>query len=84
MKKLLSVVLCLLLALSLLGATAENVVIEAGATVRYAILDAGVSIGRDAVVGEDRATASEVAVVGADVAVPAGKVIEAGAMISEM
>ena len=62
----------------------ENVVIEAGATVRYAILDAGVSIGRDAVVGEDRATASEVAVVGADVAVPAGKVIEAGAMISEM
>ena len=29
MKKLLSVVLCLLLALSLLGATAENVVIEA-------------------------------------------------------
>ena len=62
----------------------ENVSIGEGAVVKYAILDSGVSIGKDATVGEDRATASEVAVVGADVAVPAGKIIEAGAMISEL
>ena len=62
----------------------ENVRIEAGAKVTYTILDSGVTIGKNATVGEDRATASEVAVVGADVAVPAGAVIEAGAMISEM
>ena len=62
----------------------ENVVVEAGAAVRYAILDSGVHIGKDATVGEDRASASEIAVVGADVAVPAGKVIEAGAMISQL
>ena len=62
----------------------ENVVIKAGASVKYAILDSGVCIGEGALVGEDRATASEVAVVGADIAVPAGKVIEAGAMISEL
>ncbi|MBQ9759786.1 MAG: glucose-1-phosphate adenylyltransferase [Clostridia bacterium] len=62
----------------------ENVVIKAGAVVKYAILDSGVCIGAGATVGEDRATANEVAVVGADVAVPAGKVIEAGAMISKL
>ena len=62
----------------------ENVVIGAGATVKYAILDSGVEVGAGATVGEDRATASEVAVVGADIAVPAGKIIEAGAMISKL
>ena len=62
----------------------ENVVIEEGATVQYAILDSDVHIGKNAVVGEPRETASEVAVVGADVAVPAGITIEAGAMISEL
>ncbi len=62
----------------------ENVVVGAGATVKYSILDSGVEVGAGATVGEDRATASEVAVVGADVAVPAGKVIEAGAMISKL
>ena len=62
----------------------ENVVIGAGATVKYAILDSGVEVGAGATVGEDRATASEIAVVGADIAVPAGKLIEAGAMISKL
>ena len=58
--------------------------IKAGATVQYAILDSDVCIGEGAVVGEPRETASEVAVVGADVCVPAGLTIEAGAMISEL
>ena len=62
----------------------ENVTIKAGATVQYAILDSDVCIGEGAVVGEPRETASEVAVVGADVCVPAGLTIEAGAMISEL
>ncbi len=62
----------------------ENVVIGAGATVKYAILDSGVEVGAGATVGEDRATATEIAVVGADIAVPAGKIIEAGAMISKL
>ena len=62
----------------------ENVTIKAGATVQYAILDSDVCIGEGAVVGEPRETASEVAVVGADVCIPAGLTIEAGAMISEL
>ena len=62
----------------------DNAVVGANAIVKYAILDSGVSIGEGAKVGEDKETASEVAVVGADVAVPAGSVIEAGAMISEL
>ena len=62
----------------------DNVTVKAGATVQYAILDSDVCIGAGAVVGEPRETASEVAVVGADVSVPAGITIEAGAMISEL
>ena len=62
----------------------NNVTVKAGSTVRYSILDANVTVGENATVGEYRLTASEVAVVGADVVVPAGKKIAAGAMISEM
>ena len=62
----------------------DNAVVGANAIVKYSILDSGVAIGEGAKVGEDKETASEVAVVGADVAVPAGRVIEAGAMISEL
>ncbi len=62
----------------------NDVTVKAGATVRYSILDANVTVGENATVGEYRLTASEVAVVGADVVVPAGEQIAAGAMISEM
>ena len=62
----------------------DNVTVKAGASVQYAILDSDVCIGEGAVVGEPRESASEVAVVGADVCVPAGITIEAGAMISEL
>ncbi len=62
----------------------NNVHIGKGATVRYSILDANVTIGDKATVGESRESAEGIAVIGADVSVPAGKKIEAGAMISEM
>ena len=61
----------------------NDVVIGKGAKVVYSILDAGVSIGAGATVGEDKATAAGIAVIGADVKVADGAVIEAGAMISE-
>ncbi|MBQ7336144.1 MAG: glucose-1-phosphate adenylyltransferase [Clostridia bacterium] len=54
-----------------------------GATVKYSILDENVSIGKNATVGEDRATAEGIAVVGAGIEIPDGKIIAAGAMISE-
>ncbi|MBO5293738.1 MAG: glucose-1-phosphate adenylyltransferase, partial [Clostridia bacterium] len=62
----------------------NNVKIKKGATVRYSILDENVTVGKNASVGEYRMTASEVAVIGADVTVPDGEKIPAGAMISEM
>lgn len=62
----------------------ENVRIEAGAEVRYAILDANVTVGKGAKVGEEKKDAVEIAVIGADVVIPADKVIPAGAMISEL
>ena len=60
-----------------------NVTIEDGATIHYAILDENVTVGKNATVGESRDTASEVAVIGADVSVSAGSVVPAGAMICE-
>ena len=60
-----------------------DVTIEDGATVRYAILDENVTVGKNVTVGESRDTASDVAVIGADVTVPSGSVVPAGAMISE-
>ena len=60
-----------------------NVTVEDGATVQYSILDENVTVGKNAVVGESRQNTSEIAVVGADVCVPANSVVPAGAMISE-
>ena len=60
----------------------ENVTVKAGAEIRYAIIDSGTVVGENARVGEDGATAAAIAVVGADINVPDGKVIKAGAMIS--
>ena len=62
----------------------ENAVVKAGAEVRYAILDANVTVGKNARVGEEKKDAVEIAVIGADVVIPDGKVIPAGAMISEL
>ncbi len=61
----------------------ENVTVKAGAEVNYAIIDGGTAIGENAKIGTSDAGASEIAVVGADIAVPAGAAIEKGAMISK-
>lgn len=56
--------------------------VEEGAAVRYAILDANVTVGRNARVGE-KTPDGAIAVVGADCAIAPGAVIPAGAMIEE-
>ena len=61
----------------------EDVVIEAGAEVRYAIIDSGTYIGKNCKIGEVVTDISKVVVVGADITVPDGKVVKAGAMISK-
>ena len=61
----------------------NDVVIGKGAKITYSILDAGVKIGAGAVVGAEKDCAAGIAVIGADITVADGAVIEAGAMISE-
>ena len=61
----------------------DDVVIEAGAEVRYAIIDSGTHIGKNCKIGEEITDISKVAVVGADITVPDGKTVKAGAMISK-
>ncbi len=61
----------------------ENVVIKSGAEVNYAIIDGGTTVGENAKVGEAGAGSQNIAVVGADIDVPAGAVIAKGAMISK-
>ena len=62
----------------------NDVSIEDGATVRYAILDEKVTVGKKATVGASRESGAEIAVIGADVTVKAGEVVAPGAMLSEM
>ena len=61
----------------------DDVVIEAGAEVRYAIIDSGTKIGKGCKIGEEITDISKVAVVGADITVPDGMIVKAGAMISK-
>ena len=61
----------------------EHVTVRAGACVRYSILDANVTVCEKATVGEAKDKTSEIAVVGADVVIPVGKAIPAGAMIAD-
>ena len=62
----------------------EDVVIESGAEVRYAIVDSGTTIGKNCKIGEAcGADKLEICVVGADISVPENTVIKAGAMISK-
>jgi glucose-1-phosphate adenylyltransferase len=60
-----------------------GVIVKAGATVRYAILDTNVTVGVNAVVGEDKATAAGIAVIGAGYCVADGATVPAAAMISD-
>jgi len=59
-----------------------DLTVEAGATVKYAILDSGVTIGAGAIVGDDRASGAEIAVVGEGVTIDAGAKVAPGAMLS--
>ena len=61
----------------------NDVTIEDGATVRFAILDEKVTIGKKAAVGASRESGAAIAVVGADVTIQAGEVVAPGAMLSE-
>ncbi len=62
----------------------ENVTVKSGAKLDYAIIDGGTTIGENAKVGSADAGAQDIAVVGADITVPANTVIEKGAMISRV
>ena len=60
-----------------------DTVIGAGAMVKYAILDTGVTVGVGAVVGASRESGAAIAVIGEDVTIEAGATVEPGAMLSE-
>ena len=60
----------------------SETVISPGASVRYSILDSDVMVKRDAVIGEDKTTASGIAVIGAGCTVGEGQRIQAGAMVN--
>ncbi|MBO7311130.1 MAG: glucose-1-phosphate adenylyltransferase [Clostridia bacterium] len=60
----------------------DGVTVGAGAKISYAIIDSGTIIGNDCIIGDENADSASIAVVGADISVPAGTKIGAGAMIS--
>ena len=61
-----------------------DTVIGSGATVNYSIIDTGVEIGAGAIVGAAKEKAKGITVLGEDINVPNGTVIEDGAIISEL
>lgn len=71
------------------GAVVEDCVImgectvEAGAAVRYSVIDRDTVIGAGATVGEERAPKAKIAVIGEGVKIEPGSVVPGGAMISE-
>ncbi len=60
----------------------NNVRVEADATVDYTIISTDTTIGEGATVGAPKAEGVEIAVVGAELSVPAGKTVSAGAMVN--
>jgi glucose-1-phosphate adenylyltransferase len=61
----------------------EDVVVESGAQIDHAIIDSGTTIGSNSKIGKQGAGAGAIAVVAADLCVPADSVIPEGAMISK-
>ena len=61
-----------------------DTVIKAGAKVSYSIIATGVEIGENAIIGADKADAKGIAVIGEDITIDAGAVVEAGAMVPEV
>ena len=60
----------------------SGAVIKAGAKVIYSIIDSNTLVSSGAVVGEDKATAKGIAIVGSDLTIAENVVIEAGAMVN--
>ena len=60
----------------------SGAVIKAGAKVIYSIIDSNTVVSSGAVVGEDKATAKGIAIVGSDLTIAENIVIEAGAMVN--
>ena len=61
----------------------SGVVVKKGATVDYSIIDSGATIGAGASVGKDKTCAKGITVIGADLDIAAGTVIEVGAMVND-
>ena len=60
-----------------------DTVIGSGATVNYSIIDTGVKVGAGAIIGAPKDKAKGITVLGADIPVPNGVVVEDGTVISE-
>ena len=58
----------------------EDVTVGEGASIEYSIIDARVKVGKDAKIGAPKG--GEIAVIGADITIEDGKVIEPGAMVN--
>ncbi|MBQ7829317.1 MAG: glucose-1-phosphate adenylyltransferase [Clostridia bacterium] len=61
-----------------------DTVIGSGATVNYSIIDTGVEVGAGAIIGASKDKAKGITVLGADITVPNGVVVEDGTIISEL
>jgi len=61
-----------------------DTVVGSGATVNYSIIDTNVDIGAGAIIGAAKDKAKGITVIGEDITVPNGTVIEDGAIISEL
>lgn len=59
----------------------SGVVVKAGSIVNYSIIDSNATISENAIVGENKATAKGITVIGSDITIGAGSIVEAGLMI---
>lgn len=60
----------------------DNVTVESGAEINYSIVDSGTVIGEACKIGSADGDSAHITVIGADIDVPSGTVIDAGKMIS--
>ena len=61
----------------------SDVVIEPGAQVNYSIVDSGVTVGKNATVGEVRNVAREITIIGAGINIAEGQTVKEGEMLSD-
>lgn len=61
----------------------SDVVIEPGAQVNYSIVDSGVTVGKNATVGEVRNVAREITVIGAGINIAEGQTVKEGEILSD-